>query len=97
MDANLSNPVISSFKNEMKKERGSFEYKSDGKIEIVRWNENNVVTLAVNLLGKQKVGSKERVKSISQNLQWLGTKIKYRWWCTKLKLNSRSIKKFYNL
>ncbi|KAJ4437806.1 hypothetical protein ANN_13744 [Periplaneta americana] len=34
--------------NELKKERGTFDYKSDGKIICVKWNDNAVVTVASN-------------------------------------------------
>ena len=43
-----------------KKERGSYEYKSDGKIEIVRWNDNNVVTFCSNAIGSEPVGQAKR-------------------------------------
>ena len=42
-----------------KKERGSFQYKSDGKIEIVRWNDNNVVTFCSNAIGSEPVGQEK--------------------------------------
>ena len=50
---------------EMKKsERGSYDYRSDGDVEIVRWNDNSVVTLCSNAVGVEPVRQvKRRVKN----------------------------------
>ena len=46
-----------------KKERGSYDYRSDGKIEVVKWNDNSVVTLCSNITGVQPINKvKRRVK-----------------------------------
>lgn len=51
--------------NDMKKtERGSFDYKSDGNVEMVRWNDNSVVTLCSNAVGVEPIRQvKRRVKN----------------------------------
>ena len=41
-------------------ERGSFDYRSDGNIEIIRWNDNYVVTIGNNAYGVQPIGSAKR-------------------------------------
>lgn len=47
--------------DKMKKEsRGSFQYKSDGNIELVRWNDNNVVTFCSNAVGSEPMGQAKR-------------------------------------
>ena len=38
-----------------KTERGSYDYRSDGDIEIVRWNDNSVVTLCSNAIGLEPI------------------------------------------
>ena len=43
-----------------KKERGSFNFRSDGNIEIVRWNANSVVTTGSNAYGVQPIVSAKR-------------------------------------
>ena len=43
-----------------KNERGSFDFRSDGNIEIVRWNDNSVVTIGSNAYGVQPIGSAKR-------------------------------------
>ena len=43
-----------------KKDRGSFEYKSDGRIDIVRRNDNNVVPFCSNTTGSESVGQAKR-------------------------------------
>ena len=50
---------------DMKKtERGSYDYRSDGDVEIVRWNDNSVITLCSNAAGVEPVRQvKRRVKS----------------------------------
>ncbi|XP_068212129.1 piggyBac transposable element-derived protein 3-like [Palaemon carinicauda] len=50
---------------DMKKtERGSYDYRSDGDVEIVRWNDNSVVTLCSNVAGVEPVRHvKRRVKN----------------------------------
>lgn len=46
-----------------KTERGSYDYRSDGDIEIVRWNDNSVVTLCSNAIGLEPIRQvKRRVK-----------------------------------
>ena len=42
-------------KDMKKMERGSFDYKSDGDIEMVRWHDNAVVTLCSNAFGVEPV------------------------------------------
>ena len=45
----------------MKKNKtGSFNFKSDKNIEIVRWNDNSVVTVGSNAYGVQLIGSAKR-------------------------------------
>ena len=53
---------------EMKKnERGSYDYRSDGKIEIVRWNDNSVVTLGSNAFSVEPLGTAKRwIKGIGK-------------------------------
>ena len=43
-----------------KNKRGSFDFRSDGNIEIVRWNDNSVVTIGSNAYGVQPIGSAKR-------------------------------------
>ena len=43
-----------------KNERGSFDFRSEGNIEIVRWNDNSVVTIRSNAYGVQPIGSAKR-------------------------------------
>ena len=43
-----------------KNERGSFDFKSSGNIEIVRWNDNSVVKIGSNAYGVQLTGSAKR-------------------------------------
>ena len=43
-----------------KKRKGSFDFKSDGNIEIIRWNENSFVIIESNAYGLQPVGSARR-------------------------------------
>ena len=52
--------------NQMKrKERGSYDCRSDGNIEIVRWNDNSFVTLGRNEYSVEPVGTVKRwVKGI---------------------------------
>ena len=46
-----------------KKPRGSFDFRSHGNIEVVRWNDNSAVTLCSNSEGVEPVGEvKRRVK-----------------------------------
>ena len=40
-----------------KNERESFDFRSDGNIEIVRWNDNSFVTIRSNAYGVQPKGS----------------------------------------
>ena len=45
----------------MKKNKtGSFDFKSDKNIEIVRWNDSSVVTIGSNVYGVQPIGSAKR-------------------------------------
>ena len=41
-------------------ERGYFYFRSDGNTEIVRWNDNSVVTIGSNAYGVQPIGSVKR-------------------------------------
>ena len=51
-----------------RKERGSYEYRSDGKTEIVRWNDNSIVTLRSNAYSVEPVGTIKRwVKGIGKS------------------------------
>ena len=51
-----------------RKERGSYDYRSDGKIEIARWNDNSVVTLGNNGYSVEPVGTvKKWVKGIGKS------------------------------
>ena len=48
-----------------KQDRGSYEYKSDGQVACVRWNDNSVVTLASNHIAVNPVKTaKRRVKAV---------------------------------
>ena len=49
-------PLID-IKQMKRKERGSYDYRNDGKIEIVRWNDNSVVTLRSNAYSVEPVGT----------------------------------------
>ena len=53
---------------EMKKtNRGNYDYRSDGQVLLVRWNDNSVVTVASNHLGVTPVHSvKRRVKGVKE-------------------------------
>ena len=47
--------------NKMKRnERGSFNFRSEGNIEIARWNDNSFVTVESNAYGVQPIGSTKR-------------------------------------
>ena len=41
-------------------ERGYFYFRSDGNTEIVRWNDNSVVTIGSNAYSVQPIGSANR-------------------------------------
>ena len=43
-----------------KNERESFNFRSDGNIEIVTWSDNSVVTTGSNAYGEQPIGSVRR-------------------------------------
>lgn len=43
-----------------KQPRGSFDYVSDGNVEVVRWNDNSVVTFCSNCEGATPMGSAQR-------------------------------------
>ena len=43
-----------------KNERGSFDFRNYGNIEIVRWNDNSAVTTGSNAYGVQQIGSAKR-------------------------------------
>ena len=43
-----------------KNERGSFDFRSDDNIEIVRWDDNSVVTIGSNAYGVQPIGCAKR-------------------------------------
>jgi len=48
-----------------KKERGSYDYRSDGQVACVRWNDNSVVTLASNhVVVKPLRTARRRVKAV---------------------------------
>ena len=49
-------PLID-MKQMKRKERESYDYRSDGKIEIVRWNDNSIVTLGSNAYKVELVGT----------------------------------------
>ena len=44
-------------KKKKKNERGSFDFRNDGNIEISRWSDNSVVTIGSNAYGVQPIGS----------------------------------------
>ena len=44
-----------------KNEKRYFDFRSDGNIEIVRWNDSSVVTIASNAYGVQPIGSAKRL------------------------------------
>ena len=52
-------------KKKKKPERGSFDFRSDGRsdgnIEIIRWNDISVVTIGSNAYGLQPIGSAKRL------------------------------------
>ena len=51
-----------------RKERLSYDYRSDGKIEIFRWNDDSVVTLRSNAYSVEPVGTVKRlVKGIGKS------------------------------
>ena len=54
-----------------KSERGLFDFRSDGNIEIVRWNANSVVIIVSNSNGVQQIGSAKRwiKRKGKQNIQ----------------------------
>ena len=44
-------------------ERGEYQYfKSGDRIELIRWNDNNVVTIGSNAVSVEPVGNKQRWK-----------------------------------
>ena len=43
-----------------KEDRGSFDYRSDGKVLCVKWNDNRAVTVASNYYGVQPLHKTER-------------------------------------
>ena len=49
-------PLID-MKQMKRKERESYDYRSDGKIEIVQWNDNSIVTLGSNAYKVELVGT----------------------------------------
>ena len=51
---------LTDVKDKKKKERGSYDFRSSGKIEIVRWNDNAVVTLGSNANGVEPLGNAKR-------------------------------------
>lgn len=52
--------VVKSVAEMKTNERGSFDYRSDGDVEIVRWNDNSVVTLCSNASGEDPVTQAKR-------------------------------------
>ena len=60
-------PLID-LKQMKRKERGSNDYRNDGKIELVRWNDNSFVTLGSNAYSVEPVGTVKRwVKDIGKS------------------------------
>lgn len=51
---------LTDVKDMRKKERGSYDFTSAGGIEIVRWNDNSVVTLGSNAYGVEPLGNAKR-------------------------------------
>ena len=51
---------LTDVKDKKKKERGSYDFRSSGKIEIVRWNDNAVVTLGSNANEVEPLGNVKR-------------------------------------
>ena len=51
---------ITDTKTMKKKERGSYDYQSDGNVEVVKWHDNSVVTLCSNAVGVEPVGKVNR-------------------------------------
>ena len=43
-----------------KSERVSFDFRNDGNIEIVKWNDSSVVTIGSNAYSVQPIGSAKR-------------------------------------
>ena len=56
----IKNCPIKSMAEMKKSERGDFDYRSSGPIQIVRWNDNAVVTIASNAYGVQPVSQVKR-------------------------------------
>ena len=51
-----------------RKERGSYDYRSDGKIEIVWWNDNSVLTFKTNAYSVEPIRTVKRwVKGIGKS------------------------------
>ena len=67
-------------KSFQKKERGSLDYRSDGNVLCVKWNDNSVVTLATNYYGVNPMNKVER------NVKNKG----------KVKVNQPNLIKMYN-
>ena len=56
----LQKCTITSTTELKKKLSGSFDFRSHGNIEVVRWNDNSVVTLCSNTEGVEPVGEVKR-------------------------------------
>ena len=56
----IMNCLLVDVKKMRQNERGSLDFRSDGNIEIVRWNDNPVVTIGSNAYDVQAIGSGKR-------------------------------------
>ena len=59
-DRIMKYPLVDVKKIKKKKRGESFNFRSDGNMEIVKWNGNSVVTIGSNAYGVQPVGSARR-------------------------------------
>ena len=59
-DRIMKYPLVDVKKNQKKNERGYFDFSSDGNIEIIRWNDNSVVTIGSNAYGAKPIRSAKR-------------------------------------
>ena len=57
-----------------KNKRGSFDFRSDGNIEIVRWIDNSVVTIGSNAYGVQPIGSAKRWIKGKEEIKYSATR-----------------------
>ena len=56
----IMNCLLDDVKKMRQNKRGSLDFRSDGNIEIVRWNDNSVVTIGSNAYDVQAIGSVKR-------------------------------------